>query len=279
MNSKLKLWHRAVFLFHRADAPGWVGPFKEAGYEDYRVEYGLMTDEGKKLTPDIVAEGDEYWSIFELTTGQSVKDGKLEEYQQLRPEGLTNIGLDPKPQGPVCLVGRSEHLPHEESPQIILGESLDGQNLEDIDDSGLESSLIQSIGRPLDEVPDISFTIIPECSSEEVREGLVPVIVSLFNPDRPTMSTVDMAEKALERLADKVPITEKESLATRIEHELEGLLNGQDPHLSEYLEETGDGFHVLESVKIHPNTLQKVREILEAWIEGPTRLDDFVDED
>lgn len=277
--SRIDLWRKAIYLFHKVRARSWEGPFYRAGYRQYRIEPILLDEAGEEYEPDIVGVSEAWWTLLELTTNPSSKQPKIEDYANIRSEGLSNIGLEPKEHGPVLAVGRPEPVENEAVPRFILGEELAAEHVGDIEDETLAHAVRQVEGESLSGAPDIALAFVPESRSMEIRRGLVPLVMQMFQPGRPTMRPVDLAEAGLERLADRVRTRRKRRVIERVHHEMETLLDGNDPHLSEYIEEEGGIYRAKEDAAGHHGTRDKIRRILQAWAEGRTRLTDYLDEE
>jgi hypothetical protein len=276
--SRLDLWQKTIAMFH--DFPGrqWKGPFAKAGYHDYRVEALLLNPDGEEGTPDVVAVSQANWALCELTISGHSKATALTSYQKISPRELPNHGLRHVEGRPSVLSVRLAHVDDGAFAQVILGDALQVNNVDAVEDPVLRGALVEASGTPLNRFPQVPITILPECSSNELREGLIPIIAQLFAPSRPALSAMDMVEQGLDKLSTRIPVGQKSGLRTRVQREMDALITGPDAKLGGDLEIHEGRYRAREGVGVHHLTLARVGRALKEWSGKTTRLEDFIKE-
>lgn len=228
----LQLWRNTIQLFYEYKHVSFVGPFKRAGLRF--IAEGLMrTREGEEKRPDMVASGDEGWLALELTTNPDSKAPKLANYSALVPEYLGMHGLVVHTIPPDVISSRLTFVEDGPYCQITVGDNLQAFKLQHVKSNRLREALHEANGVSLARLPAIPITILPGMKSSELREGLVDIVMQLFNPGGQGKSPKEITDEGLERLADKLSVNDRHALIGRVEQELHGLAK---QHLAGYLE-------------------------------------------
>lgn len=169
-----ELWRNTIQLFHQYKRPGFIGPFKAAGFDEYRVEpYVLSSETGEDLNPDIIASGKNGWLVLELSFGKKSKEFKLNSYKQIDYRNLSQYGLKIHDNQPEILMSRFEDfIPDGPFCKITVKDRLVVKDEHFINNSILKRELKKSSGTELRKLPEIPITLLSEMKSQEIRRGL-----------------------------------------------------------------------------------------------------------
>ncbi len=268
--SRLTLWRNTIQLFHQTNRPEFVGPFKKVGF-DYRIEPILLTESGEQRTPDIVASAPSGWVVLELTFNDASKEPKLKGYSEIEPRYLGQYGLPTHKRAADVVSSRLSHVDDGPFCQLQVADKLDVAKEQYVVNDALRTALVESRGVDLSHLPTLPFTLVPEMSTQEVRVGLVDLVLQLFAPDSTGMKAVEMVDKGLERLADLITPHDKSTLVAKVEMQMKGLVNILEGHL-----ESANGvFRASAKWKEHPKTREYIVGKLKTWIAEPMSLTDW----
>lgn len=274
---RIVLWRRAVHLFHEYKSTGFLGPFKKAGYDEYKVEPTFLDGDGAPGEPDIVATSDTSWMCLEITSWDGSKKDKLESYGKLEPAYLGGYGLRKHQCYPNVLSARFDSNDDGPHCQLLLNDILGAKDCDYISDPLLRDAIKQSIGMDLKRIPQTKFTIVPECTKQEIRKGIVDQVMQLFEPGSQGFTAVEMTENALDSLNDKIGPKKKATLVSHIKEQMDILTKGE---LKDYMTMADDGkFKQRDDFQDHHATREKIGMILRKWagLSSPkdTKLTDF----
>jgi hypothetical protein len=155
--------------------------------------------------------------------------------------------------------------------QLTVADTLDVAKENHLTNEELRTALLESKGADLRHLPQIPITLLPEMNSQEVREGLVDIVLQLFAPNSSGLRAVEMVDKGLERLADLVQPRDKSSLIAKVNTQMKALIE----HLDGYLEEVDGVFRASKAWKEHPKAREYVVVKLKSWTTRPSSLQDF----
>ena len=142
----------------------------------------------------------------------------------------------------------------------------------------LRRALVEARGVDLTHLPSLPFTLVPEMVGhpQELREGLVDLVLQIFAPGSAGMSATQMVDKGLERLVDLVGPKDRSILVSKVEEQMKTL----PTFLGGYLEESDGVFRA--SSKWKDPSLPKQREWvvmrLKMWVAKPILPDFFPDD-
>lgn len=276
LDGRLELWRRSIYLFHRTVKRGWIGPFLAAGYQRYKIGPMLLDNDGRQLTPDIVTANSDYWAAIDLTLRPDSKESQLLSYRGVRTATLRNHELPSPPGGPVLAVARAAPVDDGSIPVLVLGRTFSVLKPEAIPDSRLQAALRNTVGADLARLPEIPITIVPEIRNRaELRRGISPILMLLFSPSRPTFSAAEIVDLGLERLSDRVSITDKLSLIDKVKQELQGIARVPDGELSSDIEVVDGAYRARNAPPHHQKTLERIGRVLTKWGGEATSLADF----
>ncbi len=272
---RIALWRNTVQLFHEYKRTNFVGPFKAAGF-NYIVDLPFMTRQGEPRKPDIVASGETGWLVLELTADQKSKEAQLDKYRAIDPRYLSNYGLFTHKSPPDIISSRFDFVDDGLFCQIFVKDIFNLKNEEQIVNQHLKTELIKAkeMGLDLRKLPEIPITLLPEIKNQqEIRRGLIEIVMQLFAPNSVGKTPVQMVDEGLERLIDKIGVTEKHALMDRIKYQMDVLIEN---HLSGYLEFKDNTYRATEKFKQHHKTMEYVASKLKEWAgPGPLTLPEF----
>lgn len=253
-------------MFHKYRRPEFIGPFKAAGLS-YKVEpLFLSSEQGNSLEPDIVASGETGWLVLELTTQPNSKKPKLESYKSIDPRDLGQYGLFIHDGQPDIITSRLSFVDDGPFCQIIVKDVLKIEKEENLNNQRLKDELIKAKGMDLRKLPEIPITLLSEMKPQEIRRGLIEIIMQLFEPNSDGMTLVQLVDAGLERLFDKIRPAARNKLITKVESEMGGLIKS---HLSEYIELKDGKYRSTEKFKQHHKTMETIASKLKEWA-GPS---------
>lgn len=268
--TRLTLWRNTIQLFHQYNRPPFIGPFKKAGF-DYRIEPIFLTGNGEERKPDIIASARSGWFVMELTFNEASKEKKLREYARIEPRYLGQYGLHIHTRQADVLSSRLSRVEDGPFCQLFVADKLAVLKEQHLSNEDLRRALVESRDVDLQYLPSLPFTLLPEMNAQEVREGLVDMVLQIFAPDSAGVRAADMVEKGLERLADLITPHDKSTLVAKVDAQMKGLAN----LLEGYLEQASGVFRASAKWKEHPKTREYVIGKLKTWIAQPSSLADF----
>ena len=267
IDNRIVLWRNTIQLFYQYNRPGFVGPFKAAGFS-YNVEpLFLSSEQGANLEPDIVASCETGWLILELTTQPKSKEPKLGRYRSVDPRYLSQYGLSVHDGEPDVMTSRlSDNVDDGPYCQITVDNILKIEKEDYLQNQRLKDELIKAGGMDLRKLPDIPITILPEMKWKEIRRGLVEIVMQLLDPSSEGKTPVQLVDEGLERLSDKIRPEVKGRLITKVKTAMEDLIQN---HLSEYLEFKDGKYGATEKFKTHHKTMEFIALRLKEWAGTP----------
>jgi hypothetical protein len=243
---------------------------------NYVVETLFWTKKAEDRIPDIVGSGESGWIVAEITAQPGSKEPNLRSYLSIDPRYLAQHGLRTHDSQPDVLSSRLSFVDDGPYCQLIVNDHLDVIKEEHIYNKLLKDALIESRGTDLRRLPDIPITLLPEMGSDQIRIGLIDIVMQLFEPGCAGKSLVQFVDEGLERLSDNVSISAKVKLRDKVKSEMNALVKDI---LKGYLifDETSGAYKSTEKFKPHPKTMERIALALRDWAGiGPQkRLDSF----
>lgn len=267
---RLAVWRSAIQLFHEYRRPPFVGPFRKLGFS-YRVGALLLTSTGDERTPDVVASSESGWFCLDLTSHAASKATKLSLYLQIDPRYLAQYGLTQHSKPCDVMSGRATFVDDGENCQLILADTLQVLKENFVVNEALRVALSEANGTNLTLLPSIPVTLLPEMTTNEIRVGLVDIILQIFAPDSPGFTAAEIVDKGLERLAELVGPKDKSTLITKVEAQMRSAVD----HLEGYLEYDHAVFRQSGEWREHPKTREYIVSRLNTWIGQGTSLADW----
>lgn len=268
-DDRIVLWRNTIQLFYQYNRPGFVGPFRAAGFR-YNVEpLFLSSEQGEKLEPDIVASCETGWLILELTTEPKSKEPKLDRYRSIDLRYLNQYGLSVHDGEPDVMTSRlSDNVDDGTYCQITVDNILKIEKEEYLHNQRLKDELIKAEGMDLRRLPDLPITIIPEMVGKggELRRGLIEIVMQIFDPNSDGKTPVQLVDDGLERLSDKIRPAMISKLISKVNNAMEDLIQN---HLSEYLEFEDGRYRATDNFKTHRNTMEFIASRLREWAGTP----------
>ena len=240
------------------------------------VERPFLTKQGEERKPDIVASGDSGWMILELTTTLGSKKPNLDRYKAIDPRYLSEYGLCIHDSTPDILSSRLSVVDEEPYCQIIVKDILRVEKEECLNNQDLKNALEQAKGADLRKLPEIPVSIVPEQGSKpkEICRGLVDIVMQLFEPNSDGKTLIQLVDEGLERLSDKVGVTEKRRLMDKVNNVMDDLIKN---HLPEYLEFKEGKYKATAKFKQHHKTMGYISSRLGDWAApGPQKTWDDI---
>ena len=272
LDDRIVLWRNTIQLFHRYDRLKFVGPFKAIGLS-YVVERPFLTKQGEERKPDIVASGESGWMILDLTTRPKSKEPNLARYKAIDPRNLNQYVPNTHDSTPDILSSRLSFVDDGPYCQIIVKDILRVEKGGCLNNQDLKDALGRAKGSDLSKLPEIPVSIVPEMSSKEIRRGLVDIVLQLFEQNSDGKTALQLVEEGLERLVDRIGISERRSLQDKVENVMEDLIRN---HLHDYLELKEGKYRATEKFKQHHKTMESITSKLRDWAATPQRtLDEF----
>lgn len=264
-DDRIVLWRNTVQLFYQYNRPGFVGPFKAAGFR-YNVEpLFLSSEQGANLEPDIVASCETGWLILELTTQPKSKEPKLDSYRSVDPRYLSQYGLSVHDGKPDVMTSRlSDNVDDGPYCQITVDNILKIEKEDYLQNQRLKDELIKAGGMELRRLPEIPIAIIPEMVGKggELRRGLIEIVMQIFGPNSDGKTPVQLVDDGLERLSDKIRPAMRSKLISKVKTAMDDLIQN---HLSEYLKFKDGKYGATEKFKTHHKTMEFIALRLKEW--------------
>lgn len=252
-----------------------MGPFKAIGM-NYAIEPLFWTKKAEDRTPDIVASGESGWVVVEITLNSGSKEPNLQSYISIDPRFLAQHGLKTHASPPDVVSSRLSFVDDGPYCQLIVRDRLKVLKEEQINNQMLKDALIESLGSDLTRLPNIPIALLPEMRANEIKIGLIDIIMQLFEPGCEGKSLAQFVDEGLERLSDSVSITAKVRLRDRVRTEMNSLVKDI---LKGYLifDEDKGVYRSTEKFKQHPKTMERIALALRDWAGiGPQKtLDSF----
>ncbi|CAD6493055.1 MAG: hypothetical protein DIAAKJNI_00438 [Candidatus Argoarchaeum ethanivorans] len=264
-DDRIVLWRNTIQLFYQYNRPGFVGPFKAAGFK-YNVEpLFLSSEQGANLEPDIVASCETGWLILELTTQPKSKELKLDRYRSIDPRDLSQYGLFVHDGKPDVMTSRlSDNVNDGSYCQITVDNILKIEKEDYLHNQRLKDELIKAEGTDLRRLPEIPIAIIPEMAGkwQEIRRGLIEIVMQIFDPNSDGKTPVQLVDDGLERLSNKIRPAVRSQLISKVINAMEDLIQN---HLSEYLELKDGRYIATKKFKTHHKTMEFIALRLKEW--------------
>jgi len=238
---------------------------------NYLVEPRFLTKKGEDRTPDIVGSGKTDWSVVEITTQLGSKEPKLRSYLSIDPRYLTQHGLIAHDGPPDVLSSRLSYVDDGPYCQLVVRDHLDVMKAEHVYNQSLKDALTKSQGTDLRRLPEIAITLLPEMKSQEIRRGLIDIVMHLFKPGSEGKGLINIVDEGLERLSGTVSVPAKSKLKDSVKREMDGLLKDA---LNGYLlyDETDCVYRSTDKFKPHPKTMERIALALRDWARiGPQK--------
>jgi len=261
LDDRIVLWRNTIQLFHKYNRPDFVGPFKAIGFS-YVVERPFLTKQGEEKKPDIVASGESGWMVLELTTQPGSKEPKLDTYKAIDPRYLSEYEHYIHDNAPDILSSRLSFVDDGPYCQLIVKDILRVEKEGYLNNQDLKAALDRAKGADLSKLPEIPISIVPEMKSKEIRRGLVDIVLQLFEPNSDGKTLIQLVDEGLERLSDRIGVTEKRSLKDKVKSVMEDLIRN---HLHEYLEFKEGKYIATERFKQYHKTRGYIASKLRDW--------------
>lgn len=261
-----ELWRNTIQLFHQYERPRFVGPFKAAGFNEYRVEpLVLSSGTGRDLNPDIIASGKNGWLVLELSFNKKSKEFILNLYKQIDSRYLGQYGLPVHDNEPEIVVSRlDDFIPDGPYCKITVKDILKVKDEMYINNSFLRDELKRASGTDLGKLPEIPITLLSEMKPQEIRLGLIELVMQIFDPDSDGKTPVELVDDGLERLSDKISTTARRELIKNVTNEMKSLIKN---FLPEYLiiDEETSKYKAAEKATQHHRTRMHIAMKLGEW--------------
>jgi hypothetical protein len=231
---------------------------------NYLIEPRFLTKKGEDKTPDIVGSGKTGWLILEITTQPGSKEPNLRSYLSIDPRYLSQHGLTAHEVQPDVMSSRLSFVDDGPYCQLIVEDYLEVIKAEHIYNQSLKEAIIKSQGADLRKLPGIAITLLPEMRPQEIRRGLIDIVMHLFRPGSEGKSLIDIVDDGLERLSVTVSVPAKSKLKDSVKREMDGLLKGA---LKGYLlyDEINGVYRSTDKFKPHPKTMERITLALRDW--------------
>lgn len=271
---RIGLWRNTIQLFYQYKKSNFIGPFRAAGF-NYIVEpLFLSSEQGNDLEPDIVASGETGWLILELTTEPKSKEPKINRYKSIDSRDLSQYGLNVHDGQPDVMTSRLSSVDDGPYCQITVNKVLELKNESYLNNQRLKDELLKAKGKDLTRLPEIPITIVPEMKSQEIRRGLIDIVMQLFDPNNDGKTPVEMVDEGLERLSNKIRPNVRHKLIDKVKNEMNTLIKN---HLPDYLELEDGKYKSTEKFKQHHKRMEHIAFKLKKWAGEipPTSILDF----
>lgn len=227
-SQRISLWRNTIQLFHKHNRPNFEGPFFQSGF-DYRAEVHISTkDDGNYKNPDIVAASSDNWAVLELTFDNLSKEAQMNSYRSLDSRDLSVHGLPTIAKAPDIISSRLDPFNDGNFCQILVRDRFDLNNEQYLANATLRQKLIEARGLDLGNLPEIPITLLPEMRDpDEIRQGLINIVMQLFNPISTGKTPLEMVNEGLDKLSEKIGYTEKQALKDRIMHQMDLLTQNE----------------------------------------------------
>jgi len=231
----------------------------------------LLNGSGGEHKPDLIASGPSGWFLIELTFNLGSKAAKLKGYTGIDPRYLGQHGLSAQKSPADVLSSRLTFVDDGPFCQVTVADKLEVTKEDRLANAALRDALVNARGTDLRYLPSIPITLLPEMNSQEIREGLVDIVLQLFAPNSPGLKVIDMVDRGLERLAEVIQPHDKSVLIAKVKDQMKVLVKMLDG----YLEEVDGVFRASGAWKAHPKTRQYVIVKLKSWTARPSSLQDW----
>ena len=117
-------------------------------------------------------------------------------------------------------------------------------------------------GTSLKHLPELPITLVPELKGEALRRGLTWIVMKIFEPESEGLSTREMVDMGLERLADKVGVAEKSGLITKVDAAMDVLLR---KHLKDYIKFEAGKYKPTKKFTGHYKSVSTISRAIMEW--------------
>jgi len=231
---------------------------------DYVVEPLFWTKNAEDKIPDIVASGKSGWLVLELTTQLGSKEPNLRSYLSIDPTYLSQHGLHSHNVQPDIISSRLSFVDDGPYCQMIVKNQLELMKEKKIHNQKLKVALIESRGADLRQLPEIAITLLPEMRPEEIRRGLIEIVMQLFKLGHEGKSLGQIVDEGLERLSKTISVPAKSRLRDSVRREMDALVKGA---MREYLtfDDVEGVYKSTGKFKQHPKTMERIAVALKDW--------------
>lgn len=256
-----------------------MGPFKALGMK-YVIEPLILNKRSEESTPDIIASGESGWMVIEISLNSGSKALQLQKYSSIDPRFLAQHGLITHKAPPDVISSRLSFIDDGPYGQLVVRDRLDVMKEEYIINQLIRDSLIKSRGDDLRRLPSIPIAFLPEMRTDEIRLGLIDIIMQIFEPGCEGKNLAEIVDDGLERLSDSVSMTARIKLKDKVRDEMNSLLKDI---LKGYLildkGESKEVYKATDKFKRHPKTMERIVLALKNWAGiGPQKtLDSFTE--
>ena len=154
------------------------------------------------------------------------KEPNLRSYLSIDPRYLTQHGLVAHDGQPDVMSSRLSFVDDGPYCQLMVRDQLEVIKAEHIYNQSLKDALIKSQGADLRRLPEIAITLLPEMRPQEIRRGLIDIVMHLFKPSSEGKGLINIVDEGLERLSGTVSVPAKSKLKDSVKREMDGLLKG-----------------------------------------------------
>jgi hypothetical protein len=242
------------------------------------VESPFCTKNAEDRTPDLVGSGNSGWLVVEITTQPGSKEPNLRSYLLIDPRYLAQYGLRTHDAQPDVLSSRLSFVDDGNYCQLIVRDHLEVIKEDCVLNKSLRSELLKSRGADLTRLPGIAITLLPEMRPQEIRRGLLDLVMQIFKPGSSGKGLMQLVDEGLERLSETVSIPARSRLRDSVKREMDGLAKGA---LRDYLyfNEAESVYKPTDKFKQHPKTMERIALILRDWAGiGPQKtLEPWID--
>lgn len=277
---RIDTWRNTLQLFHRYNKPKFVGPFYAAGYKNYSLEGTVLGKSGLLLHPDIITWDNKrkVGTFVDVTNNPSFKTPQVEKYKTADVQSLSALGV-PQDIHPEFDVVVSLDKAHDTSEycQIIVGDIIDVIHEDNLSDSTLKDKLIASKDFPLNRLPDLKISLLPEMTgASEIRTGLSGYVYKLFEPNFQGYTVKELTDEGLGEFVNRFSPASREKLMSRVENNMRALVQH---YLPDYLEEVDRVFRAKKepdrktSFAESPRTRKAITDGIYNWIHNKTEKD------
>ena len=263
---RLTLWRNTIYLFHKTTR--FSGPFREAGFEKYRIDSRFLTwQESKERKPDIVSSSSKGTLIIEVTLNPEIKTNQLASYKDIDTLSLGSYGLEPHDTDPDVICSRLDYVDDGSYCVIVVKDIFRVFHCEYLQNKDLQTALLNAQKNRLNlmKLPSLPFTLVPEMYSKprEIRYGIVDIVMQIFSPASKGKTVEQIVSEGLERIEENVSEAGKKDLQKAVKEQMELL---QKKILSDYLVEKEGIFQKSEKFTDSPSTLGAIYRKLNDWV-------------
>ncbi|MEM3086925.1 MAG: hypothetical protein QXT68_07295 [Halobacteria archaeon] len=243
------------------------------GFE-YKVERKLSTVEGDEESPDIVGSGASGWCVIEVTLRDKSKAPIMAKYSKLDGLFLSTHGLTVHRSVPDVMTSRLEFIDDGDYCQLLVKDEFEARKVERLRNEELRVALSETNRFNLELLPPIPISFVPEmaASPDEIRNGLVDIVMQIFEPSGEGKSLQEIVKDGLERLVDKITDGGRQMLTEAVRKQMDSLVRGP---LRDYLTYENGKYRPTDRWKRHHGNMEFISKKLCEWAVKVTTLDDF----